>query len=73
MLYTPNVWLAGSSLSHFDAAAYLGTSNFLMRPTAVIGAGLDAILPNAPYGPISKEIIGMLSNIGYIVFNHDNR
>ena len=43
LLHTPEVYSPGSSLSHVDAETYRGTSNFLMRPFAAAGAGMDGM------------------------------
>ncbi|KAI9008365.1 hypothetical protein BC832DRAFT_421180 [Gaertneriomyces semiglobifer] len=53
VLYTPTRFDIGSTLSHMDADFYQSTSEFLMRPYATAGTGLDG------YRPVTKSLFGM--------------
>jgi hypothetical protein len=65
ILYTPSEFDSGSSLSHLDDDFYLGTSQFLMKPFATKGVGLDGVLPFNPLGPLSEIVLGVLRAMGY--------
>ncbi|KAJ3284002.1 hypothetical protein HK104_010137 [Borealophlyctis nickersoniae] len=72
VLYTPSKFNPGSSFSHLDAQHYDATRQFLMRPYATYGAGVDAILPsdgmvnNEGPGPMGEEVLGILRGLGYV-------
>ncbi|KAJ3328434.1 hypothetical protein HDU76_009970 [Blyttiomyces sp. JEL0837] len=66
ILHTPRQYEGGSTLSHVDAAFYAGTSEFLMRPFAVAGVGLDAYVPAGPRGPMGEIALGVLRAMGYV-------
>lgn len=67
VLYTPKVFQGGSSITHFDKKTYAGSSDYLMRPTAQPGAGLDSFIPGNGNGPLGKELLGILRSMGYII------
>ncbi|KAJ3415463.1 hypothetical protein HDV05_004905 [Chytridiales sp. JEL 0842] len=56
----------GSTLNHLDGTYYSGTGDFLMRPFATSGTGLDAYVPWDQGGPIGPSILGILRGIGYV-------
>ncbi|KAI8913489.1 hypothetical protein EDD86DRAFT_187832 [Gorgonomyces haynaldii] len=66
-LYAPVIYEPGSSISHFDTDTYLGGTEYLMRPTARSGAGLDAFIPGAKNGPLGTALLGILRSMGYVI------
>ncbi|KAI8807117.1 hypothetical protein BJ742DRAFT_773349 [Cladochytrium replicatum] len=64
-LYTPEKFAGGSSLSHVSAAAYDGTTEFLMRPFSTAGIGLSGYEPVGRLGPMGDAVLGILRGMGY--------
>lgn len=67
ILYTPEPYSGGSSVSHLDTAVYEAGPDWLMRPYAISGARLDDIRPRSVEGSgtIGDVTLGILRTIGY--------
>jgi hypothetical protein len=65
ILYTPEQFDLGSSGSHLDDKFYSSTSQFLLKPYASKGAGLDGTVPLNALGPVAESILGILRSMGY--------
>jgi hypothetical protein len=68
IIYTPKVFQTGSSITHFDSGTYRGSLEYLMRPSAQPGAGVDSFVPGNKNGPLGKDILGVLRSMGYAIY-----
>ncbi|KAL2913103.1 hypothetical protein HK105_207448 [Polyrhizophydium stewartii] len=66
VIYTPQTYAAGSTLSHLDSAFYARTSDLVMRPSGTSGAGVDAMLTSNPKGCLGEAMLGVFRSMGYV-------
>ncbi|CAG8723371.1 1156_t:CDS:2, partial [Funneliformis caledonium] len=70
-----NPYVQGSSITHFDFATYLNTSDFLMMFQAVNGKPIKELIKdggNYPGGVIGPKLKLMLETIGYTTEDNPN-
>jgi hypothetical protein len=66
VIHSPSPYSGGSSMNHLDASYYTGTADYLMRPFATSGTGIDAFVPWDEGGPIGPSTLGVLRACGYV-------